>query len=296
MALKTRLLIVVLALSGTISAQNAATTSGTQASSPVVEPIHANKYDPLLDLPPLPNNTVSLQGGTITKLDRVHDRIAFRAFGSGDHSTLAFDVRTKFYRDGTEAHDRDLKPGQRIYADTMLNGTEVFAKSIWIQEGSASGTGAGQVIEYDTNHGILKLRDQLTAETLQLQLTPHTIIKEGNQVRSANVLVPGALVSLNFNSKQQKYAAVDQITILARPGYSVSFFGTITFLDLSRNLVAIQNRPDGKTYEVQLNNIPQDTLRKLHPGAVIGVAAVFDGKQYMARSMEFAAPSGTTPQ
>lgn len=286
--------MAILALSGTIYAQNVANSPGQQPS-PIVEPVHTNKYDPLLDLPSLPKNTVSLQGGTITKLDRVRDRIAFEAFGSGDRSTLAFDVRTKFYLDGVEAHDRDLKQGQRIYADTMLNGTQVFAKSIWIQNGPVSGTGAGQVIEYDSNHGILKLRDQLTAETLQLQLTPKTIIKEGNEVRSANVLVPGALVSLNFNPKQQKHASVDQITILARPGYSISFFGTVTFLDLSRDLVAIQNRTDGKTYEVQLNNIPEDTVRKLHPGAVIGIAAIFDGKQYMARTMEFAAPSGTAP-
>jgi hypothetical protein len=279
--------VAVLALGGMVSAQNPGVSAPSQNPTSNPQPVHPQKYDPLLDLPPIPANTVSLLGGTVTKLDRVRDRIGIRAFG-GDEKTVTFDVRTKFYRGSTEVADRELQAGQRIYVDTMLNGTEVFAKNIWIEDGSALGTGAGQVIGYDQKKGILKVRDQLTAETLQFHLNPKTVIKEGSEIRSANVLVPGALVSLTF-SPGKAHTAVNTVEVLARPGNSISFFGSVTFLDLSRNILAVQNRPDGKTYEINIDGIPRDTIRKLHPGTVVGVAAVFDGKQYTARTLGFAA-------
>jgi hypothetical protein len=127
-------------------------------------------------------------------------------------------------------------------------------------------------------------------------LTPQTKIKEGTEFRSTNFLVPGSLVSLTFGPglKEQR-GAVQEVVVLARPGYTVSFFGTITFLDLSHNFIAVQNRTDGKTYDIQVDGISKDVIRQLHPGSVIGVAAVFDGKAYMARSVGIA-PVGNTPQ
>lgn len=288
MVSKLKLSSAVLALGGIVYAQTNPAVSAPQQNPTTPGATNSQKYDPLLDLPPLPANTVSLLGGTVTKLDRVRDHIGIRAFG-GDEKTIAFDVRTKFYRGNTEVADRDLEAGQRIYVDTMLNGTQVFAKNIWIQAEPASGSGAGQVLAYDQKKGILKVRDQLTAETLQFQLNPKTIIKEGNETRSANVLVPGALVSLSFSPGKEQHPPVNTVEVLARPGYSISFFGSVTFLDLSRNILAVLNRPDGKTYEISLDGIPRDTTLKLHPGVIIGVAAVFDGKQYMARTLGFAA-------
>jgi hypothetical protein len=300
MAVILKLSVAVLALGGVVFAQNTPGVSPGQESPATPEPIHASsepvhqqKYDPLLDLPPLPENTISLLGGAVTKLDRVRDQLSIRAFG-GNVRKVAFDVRTKFYRGATPVQDRELQQGQRIYVDTMLNGTEVFAKNIWIMEGPASGNGAGQVIAYDPGKGMLELRDQLTAETLHFRLDPKTVIKEGDAVRSTNVLVPGALVSLTFSPGQQKHAAVDEVEVLARPGYSVSFFGPVTFLDLSRSSLGVLNRVDGKTYEIRIDGIPSATVRKLHPGAVIGVGAVFDGKQYTARSLGFAATGGSS--
>ncbi|HEY1462274.1 MAG TPA: hypothetical protein VGF44_02520 [Terriglobales bacterium] len=270
-------------------------THDTQTPAGNLEPVKSKNYDPLLDLPPLPKKDVSLMGGTVTKLDRVRDQIGLRVFG-GNETRIAFDVRTKFYQGSVEVKDRDLQAGQRIYVDTMLNGTQVFAKNIWIQNGTPSGRGTGQVLAYDEKRGVLKMRDELTDETLEFSLTPQTKIKEGTEFRSTNFLVPGSLVSLTFGPglKEQR-GAVQEVVVLARPGYTVSFFGTITFLDLSHNFIAVQNRTDGKTYDIQVDGISKDVIRQLHPGSVIGVAAVFDGKAYMARSVGIA-PVGNTPQ
>ena len=295
-----KLFTAFLVLGSVMSAQEISSPSPVQqdtqtSENPVnkLEPVRPKNYDPLLDLPPLPHNTVSLLGGTITKLDRVRDRIGLLPFG-GNETKVAFDVRTKFYRDGAEVKDRELQPGQRIYVDTMLNGQEIFAKNIWIENGASSGRGTGQIIEYDQRHQILKLRGELTAETLQFQLSPKTTIREGNAIRGTNVLVPGSLVSLTFSPAQKNRSLVQEVLIVARPGYTATFFGTVTFLDFSQGFLAIKNRPDGKTYEVHLDGIPRDTLRQLHPGSLIGISAVFDGKQYMAHSLGIA--SSGNPQ
>ena len=290
MALTLKLSSAVLALSALASAQNLPSVAPIQqplAKPATLEPVHSKNYDPLLDLPPLSQNKVSLMGGTVTKLDRVRDLMALRVFG-GDETKIAFDVRTKFYRDGTQVKDRELQQGQRIYVDTMLNGTTVFAKNIWIQNGPVSGNGTGQIVSFDQKRSILKLRDELTAQTLDFQITPQTTIHEGNAVRASNVLVPGSLVSLTFGPAQQNHGVVQEVTILARPGYSVSFFGSVTFLDLSNQTLAVRNNNDGKTYEIRIDGISKDTIRQLHPGSVIGVSAVFDGKDYMARSLGIA--------
>jgi len=290
MALTFKLSSAVLALSAMAGAQSLPSVAPIQ-QPPVnptpLEPVHSKNYDPLLDLPPLPQNTVSLMGGTVTKLDRVRDQMAVRVFG-GNETRIAFDVRTKFYRDGAEVKDRELQQGQRIYVDTMLNGTTVFAKNIWIQNGPVSGKGTGQIVSFDQKRSILKLRDELTAQTLDFEITPKTTIQEGNTVRSPNVLVPGSLVTLTFGPAQQDHGVVQEVTILARPGYSVSFFGSVTFLDLSNEILAVRNNNDGKTYEVRIDGISKDTIRQLHPGSVIGISAVFDGSDYMARSLGIA--------
>jgi len=290
MALTFKISSAVLLLGAVAGAQNLPSVTPVPqppANPTTLEPVHSKNYDPLLDLPPLPQNKVSLMGGTVTKLDRVRDLMALRVFG-GDETRIAFDVRTKFYRDGSEVKDRDLQQGQRIYVDTMLNGTTIFAKNIWIQNGPVSGNGAGQIVAYNEKRNILKLRDELTSQTLDFQLTPTTTIREGTAVRSTNVLVPGSLVSLTFAPAQQNHGVVQQVTILARPGYTVSFFGSVTFLDLSTQTLAVRNNNDGKTYKIRIDGIPKDTIRQLHPGSVIGVSAVFDGKDYMARSLGIA--------
>lgn len=290
MALTFKLSSAVLVLGTMAGAQSLPSVAPIQqppANPTSLEPVHSKNYDPLLDLPPLPQNKVSLMGGTVTRLDRVRDLMALRVFG-GDETRIAFDVRTKFYRDGSEVKDRELQQGQRIYVDTMLNGTTVFAKNIWIQNGPISGNGTGQIVSYDQKKNILKLRDELTSQTLEFQLTPKTTIQEGTAVRATNVLVPGSLVSLTFGPAQQNHGVVQQVTILARPGYTVSFFGSVTFLDLSNEILAVRNNNDGKTYEVRIDGIPKDTIRQLHPGSVIGISAVFDGKDYMARSLGIA--------
>ena len=279
-----------LALAGALHAQ---TQPASTPPQPKPEPSPApaasappagQEPDPLFDLPRLPNKKVSLIGGTIIKLDPVLSRMTVQAFG-GQKVGVSFDPRTEVFQDGKPVHDLDLKTGERVYLDTMLDGSKVFAKRIWIHTAPATGSGRGQVMAYDPGTGELTLRDELSARPAKFHLDGSTIVRSNNQKLSASDLTPGSLVTLNFGPQQGKFDTVREVDILAKPGATFSFFGQVTYLDLSRRMIAVDNRPDNKNYEIYLETIPAGEMRKIHEGSTVGVTAVFDGKNYVAREI-----------
>jgi len=98
--------------------------------------------DSSLDLPPLPRSEVSLIGGAVMRMDPIRDRIVVRVFGGRD-LTLDFDVRTQILQGATSVSARDIRPGTRIYADTIAKEGRIFAKSIRIGTGTAVGEARG---------------------------------------------------------------------------------------------------------------------------------------------------------
>lgn len=241
-------------------------------------------YDPLLDLPPLPHNTVTLIGGTVTSLDEIMNRMVVQPFGSKQKMNVAFDTRTHFFRDGHPISYRDIRQGQRVYLDTMLNGSKVFAKQIWIQTAVESGVGRGQIVDFDSSRGMLTVRDELSSQALKMRVTPSTIIRHGKQQASTADLVEGALVALQFGPQRE----LQQITVLAKPGTTFTFAGQITYLDLSRKVIAVMNGSDRNRYDISIDAIAPSIIRQLHEGMDVSVSAVFDGNQYAARQIEFA--------
>jgi hypothetical protein len=253
------------------------------------KPAGRESRDPLLDLPDLPKARVTLVGGTVTKLNPIEDKMTVRPFGNGKQMRVIFDPRTKFIRNGVAAAQRDLRMGDRVYLDTLLNGTQIFAKTIWIQSDMPSGNGRGQVVDYDSNENLLTVREELSQQPVRFRLTSTTTIKQGNQTRTLADLAPGTLVSMTFGPQQDRYSTVREISVLAQPGTAYSFFGKITFLDLSAKMVAIDNANDGKNYEIHFEDLPQGSVRNLRRGMDVGVLAVFDGTRYVARSVSAAA-------
>jgi hypothetical protein len=242
---------------------------------------HREDYDPLLDLPPLPHNEVTLIGGVVVSLDEVMNRLVLQPFGTKQKLQVRFDTRTHFYRNGKQITEREVKQGQRVYLDTMLNRDQVFAKTIWIRTTAENGVGRGQIMEFDPQRETVTVRDELSNQPLRLQLTPTTSVRKGNTPGSRNDLVQGALVSIEFSAQQQ----LREITILATPGSTFTFAGRVTYIDLSRKLIAIDNRSDGKKYDVYTDAIAPNVLRQLREGAEITISAVFDGDRYSARSV-----------
>lgn len=259
-------------------------TNSQPAPRPQSPAAERENYDPLLDLPPLPRNTVTLIGGTVVSLDEIMNRMTLQPFGSKHKMEVRFDTRTHFYENGKPITEKEVKQGQRIYLDSMLNGTKVFAKTIWIQTAMESGMSQGQIIDLDGARQTLTVRDELSSQPLKLHLTSATVIKKGDKAGSASDLVGNALVALTFGQQHE----VQQITVLATPGTAFTFAGRVTFVDMSQKLIALDNRSDGKKYDVYVNAVPSSILRQVREGSDVSVSAVFDGKQYEARSLELA--------
>jgi hypothetical protein len=199
---------------------------------------------------------------------------------------LAFDSRTRFFDNGIAATQQILKLGQRVYVDTMLDNTNrVFAKTMWVQN-AATGAGRGQVLGYDSGSGILTLRDELSAHPAKFRIGPTTVIRSNSKVPSIADLTPGSLVSVTFGPQQGRTGVVSEVDVLARPGTEFTFLGKITYIDLSRKLVAVANQTDEKTYDISVEAIPISMLRQLREGSEVGVTAVFDGARYAARTVE----------
>jgi hypothetical protein len=245
--------------------------------------------DPLLDLPPLPEGKLTLIGGTVAKLDPVRDRMALRPFGGG-HMEITFDMRTKIYRDGAVAGMHDLRPGNRVYVDTMLEGDQVFAKAIRIDTRTTNGDVHGQVIGYDSNRGILTVQERVSPKPFRLHITPQTPVTIDHRPASVTDIQPGAIVVINFVPAANGMDEAYKIDVLANPGQLFTFVGRITFVDLHANRIAIANQSDNETYDLGIDSLMQSQTRNLREGAQAIVQAVFDGKQYQARKIELNSP------
>ena len=246
-------------------------------------PVRPQGHDPLLDLPPLPPAQVTLIGGTVTTLNEVMNQMAFLPFGTKKEMRVHFDTRTRFFRDGAPISEREIKQGQRVYLDTMLNGDRVFAKTIWIRSAVDEGSSHGQIVSVDSAHNALTVRDELSDQAIKLQLSPSAVVRRGTQQVTLNDLTPGALVGVTFGGQRE----VREIDLLATPGSVFTFAGQVTYLDLSRKLIAIANRSDGKNYDIYMEAIAPNVLRQLREGVNVNVSAVFDGTQYAARTVDF---------
>jgi hypothetical protein len=221
----------------------------------------------------------------VVRLDEVMNHMVFQPFGTKQKIQVHFDTRTHFYLDGKPITEREVKQGQRIYLDTQLNGDRVFAKTIWIRSSAESGVGRGQITDFDAGHKVVTVRDELSNQPLKLQLAPNAIIRKGNQTGSESDLVQGALVSIEFGAQRELRA----ITVLASPGSKFAFAGRVTFVDLSQKMIAIDNRSDGKKYDVSMEAIAPNVLRQIREGEDISVSTVFDGTRYSASSVDLAA-------
>jgi len=284
----TVLVSIVLARVSIVLAQQppaAQTSTETTQRSAHVEGRITSDRDPSMDLPPLPKGTVSLVGGTVLKLDPIRDRVVVRAFG-GREIAIAFDVRTKVIREKTAVSTREIQPGARIYADTVLVDGRIFAKTVRILTGPAVGEASGQVAAYDPTRGVLKVRDALSAEPVAVEITPETTIRAGDRAVGPSQLAVGTLVRIAFRSRSERANTAQQIDILAQPGSTFTFAGKITFVDLRAGSVAVADLAQAYTYEVAVDRLTPDMKLRLKEGTDVIIHAQFDGRKYQAQTIE----------
>ena len=236
----------------------------------------------LPDLPSLGPAKATLVGGTVERLDRVQDRLTLKVFGGGKMK-IVFDPRTRIYRDGTPASAADLRPGDRVYVDTILDGSTVFARNIRLRSTAPTGESQGVIVSY--RRGELTMRDQLSPHSVTVRLSPSTRIVKGDKTSSANELVPGTLIAVKFGAQQDGRDLAKEVSVLAVPGSSFTFAGEVINLDLRTGLLVLNSSTDRKTYEIYLDQAAGTVDDNLRQGAQVSVIARFDGDRYVARNV-----------
>lgn len=238
----------------------------------------------LPDLPPIPRAKATLVGGTVERLDRVRDQVTVQVFGGGRTNVL-FDPRTHVYRGGRETTIADLKVGERIYLETILDGNTVFARTVRLKTAQALGESQGVVLNYSPDQSELTLRDSISPTPVRVRLNSSTRLVQGDHAVSAGTLTVGSLVTVKFGSEGNGHDVAQEISILALPGTGYTFAGQVMHIDLRTGLLAIHSSTDRKTYEVYLDPAapPDDNL---HAGSVVTVLANFEGSRYVARSVK----------
>jgi hypothetical protein len=238
----------------------------------------------LPEIPAVPKGTVSLIGGTIRSLDRVRDRLNIQVFGGGK-TVVLFDPRTRVYRNGQKIAARDLQPGERVYVDTMLDGTQIFAKNIRVGGETSVAQTSGQVVEHEPGSSEMLYRDALSPEPIRIILDANSLVKRGDRAVAASEVLPGSLVSVDFRPNGKGQAVVKEISILATPGSTFAFSGRVAHLDLSRGVLVVLDPRDDKSYEVHFDATTLRSNPDLREGAEVTVNANFDGDRYMARAI-----------
>ncbi len=279
--------VVLLPLPVSLSAQQATPAApGTAKAQPqkagTMTPDQAtDPTDPLFGVGPLPEGRVSLVGGTVDKVDRVRNRVAVKPFGNGQKMSLAFDERTHIYRDGVETTERGIRRGDRVYIDTMLDGTRLFARNIRVVTSLKPSDARGQVMAYDPQTGTMTVLDDISSVPVTFRVTGQTSIKSAVAARAG--LVPGSLVTVRFSPDQRNRQVAQEVSILAAPGSTFTFVGKVTFLDLRSNLIAVHNQSDDKTYELEF--APGAINSDITVGSDVVVKAEFVGRGYRAETV-----------
>ena len=240
---------------------------------------------PLPELPPASSrNKVSLIGGTVQKLDLVKDEFTVQVFGGGKLN-IYFDPRSHIYNNGNEASISSLRVGDRVSIDTMLDGGNIFARTIRLKGPTNGGESQGVVVSYAASSGQLILRDRISPQPLRLRITSQTRIMEAGHSVSVSQLVNGTLVAVKFDPQNNGRDVAKEISILAIPGTTFTFVGEVTGLDLSTGLLVMTSATDGKSYEIYLGPSAVTARDKLRQAANVTVLTRFDGTRYVAQNV-----------
>jgi hypothetical protein len=246
-------------------------------------PAFTDAAELLPEPPSLPQGKATLVGGTLTKLDRVRDQITVRPFGGKDVRIL-FDGRTQIYRDGTKIPLTELRGGEKIYVDTVLDGSTIFAKNIRLLTRASTGESRGQIVSFDRDTSELVVNDVLSPKPVKLRIAPDTKITRDQQSASVADLHLRSLIEVKFETESGQIVA-REIAIKAQPGTDFSFAGRVTNLDLHAGLLVLEDPRDRKTYEVHFDPATVRINGDVVEGAEVAVTADFDGTRYTTNAI-----------
>jgi hypothetical protein len=228
-------------------------------------------------------------------VDPVRDQFTLNVFG-GRKLKVLFDERTQVYRDGLKTPLHDLRAGDHVSVETVLDGTTVFARSIHMLSELPEGECQGQVMNYNPADHELTVRDALSSQPVKLRVPVGTaVVRQGQAVSSSADsgsvdFATGTLISVKFRSDNKGHGVASQVAILATPGTAFVFVGNVVSLDLHSGLLVVVDPRDDKRYDVFFDSARFPVSRELHEGADVTVTAAFDGARYVASAITISTP------
>ena len=244
-----------------------------------------NPYDPLLEPPPLPKGKPTLIGGLATSVDHVRNRLTVQPFGKGEKVKVFVDERSHIYRNGVETTVLGIHKGDRVYVDTMLDGSKVFAKNVRVITETGLAEVRGQVIGSNPEKGTISVRDQLSAKPVTFSVSGATRYSSSKGAATASDVQPGALINVQFSPRADNRDVAQEVMVLAKPGDNYIFSGTVTNLDMRTDTFFVDNQADEQSYEVHFSPTTLADARSLKVGQEVTARAVFDGKKYQATNI-----------
>lgn len=241
--------------------------------------------DPLLDTPPLPKGKPTLIGGTAVKVDRIHSRVTVEPFGAKNKMPVYIDERSHIFRNGVETTIMGIKKGDRVYFDTMLDGSRIFAKNVRVMSETGAAEVRGQITAYDPSRGTIELQDALSSRPVSFRVTNQTQVRSQAGRASTGDLAKGALVDVTFAPDKANRGIATEVVLLARPGVTYTFAGMVTNVNMRDGVVSVENRTDGKVYDIEFDSRSRSTRDSLHVGSTVSIRATFDGENYKATSV-----------
>lgn len=237
-------------------------------------------------VPPLPRGKSTILGGQINRVDPVMDQLVLKVYGEKPMKIL-FDERTEVYKDGKRIPLHNLGPATHASVQTMLDGASIFAVSIHILSEQPEGEYQGRVFSFNPDTGILVLTTAPDRPPFRLVVSNQTAFKRlGQQAFSSaptgpTDLVPGSLVAVKFDSNNHGQGIATEISVLAAPGASFIFSGTISELDLPGGTLVLVDPRDNQSYRITFD-AHAPVSQRLRVGQHVRLSADYNGHTYAA--------------
>ena len=240
----------------------------------------------LIPVPPMPLTSATLIGGFVKDVDPVNDRVTVAPFGSKQKLKIFFDERSKVYRNGREVSPIAIHKGDRIYLDTQLDKqrSRIFARNVRVQTKPLQTDAHGQIVNFDSTKSVVVVHDDLGGQDVSFHLQPNTTVDNQGHPGALPDLQRGALITARFIPTAEGRNEVNQIVILAAPGSAYTFEGKLTYLNVGRHVMGLENQSDGKIYDISYDPA-QIPIGNLTIGSTVNVSAKFDGNRYDAESL-----------
>jgi hypothetical protein len=279
-------LVTAVILSGMAIVQMASAQSRVTAPISAVDSAANRVSTGINDIPPVPHGRSTVFGGEIRDLDPVRNQLTLKVFGERPMKIL-FDERTEAYRDGKRVPLREVRPEEQASVQTILDGSKLFALSIHVLSNAEQGEYEGRVLRFNPATGELEVAAGQSQETIRLLVTGTTSFERSGQSRfasqraGASDMAAGALISAQFGASSKGEPVANRITILAVPGSSFVFGGTVSSLDLRSGLMVVVDQRDQKSYALSFNpGLP--AVQQLHVGDGVRAVTNYDGVHYIA--------------